>query len=106
VRIARRTALFIAVVGFGAALVLALTPLSYTSPGGPQKDVPFAVAQKVACGVALLPRNPPPPPGTDDQCDAEHTKRWMLLSVPALGAAIAAGATTIAMRRRITPAQP
>lgn len=77
----RRFAIGIACLAIVASAVLAFLPQSYVAQGG----------QRISCGITLAPRNPPPPLGTNDECDAAHAQRaaWIiaLVVVSAAGAA-------------------
>jgi hypothetical protein len=77
---ARRLWILVGMSGVIAALVLAVTPLSYRSPEGVQKDVGFVESQAVDCGIALAPKNPTPPPGANEDCDKEHTRRGVTIT--------------------------
>ena len=63
----RRLGVLIAVAGLVIGLVLATRPLSYRA---------VEANQTVDCGIAFAPKNPPPPEGSNDECDAAHTGRW------------------------------
>jgi len=64
----RRLGTLIAVAGLFIGLVLATRPLSYRA---------VEANQTVDCGIAFAPKNPPPPEGSNDECDAAHTGRWV-----------------------------
>ena len=82
------------------AAILAVTPQSYRSPGGYQGEKVGVVESKtVSCGIALAPKNPPPPPGTDDQCDAQHTRRGAMIVMALFGALALAVAGRLLGRR-------
>lgn len=96
---ARRLTLIAAALLVVAAL-LALIPQWYRSPGGYQGEKAGVVESKVVgCGIALAPRNPPPPPGTDDQCDAQHTRRGAMIAASVTGAAVFGLSGRLARRR-------
>jgi hypothetical protein len=99
---ARRLWILVAVSGVIAALVLAVTPLSYRSPEGVQKDVGFVESQAVDCGTAVAPKNPAPPPGANEDCDKEHTRRGVTIAVVLLSTFIVA--PIIAFGRRLRKA--
>lgn len=82
----RRFAIGIACLAVVASAALALLPQSYVAQSG----------QRVSCGITPAPRNPPPPAGTNDECDAVHVQRaaWIALTL-----ASGVGATTFFMTR-------
>ena len=68
--------------GLLIVLVLAVAPQSYRSPGGFQGEKAGVVeSQIVDCGITLAPKNPTPPPGSNEECDAEHTQRGVLIAI-------------------------
>lgn len=68
--------------GLLIVVILAVTPQSYRSPGGYQGEKAGVVeSQIVDCGTTLAPKNPPPPPGSNEECDAEHTRRGVLIAI-------------------------
>ena len=72
----------ILLAGLLVVLVLAVTPQSYRSPGGYQgAKVGVVESRLVDCGITLAPKNPPPPPGSNDECDSEHTRRGALITI-------------------------
>ena len=75
-----RKLIFIA--GLLVVTILAVTPQSYRSPGGFQGEkVGVVESQVVGCGIALAPKNPTPPPGSNEECDAQHTRRGVLIAI-------------------------
>ena len=98
----RRLWILIAMSGAIAALVLAVTPLSYRSQGGVQKDVGFVESRTVDCGIAIAPKNPTPPPGANEDCDKEHTRRGVTIAMVLLFTFL--GATLIAFGSRLRKA--
>ena len=84
------------------AVLLALIPQWYRSPGGYQGEKAGVVESKVVgCGITFAPRNPPPPPGTDDQCDAQHTRRGAMVAASLTGAAVFGVLGRLARRRSL-----
>jgi hypothetical protein len=84
-------------------------PQWYRSPGGYQGErVGHVESQLVGCGITFWPKNPPAPPGTDDMCDAQHTRRGAMVVIVVLlgftlGAIVALG-DRLARRSRSGPA--
>ena len=72
----KRLGILIAGLGLAAALTLAVLPLSYAAT---------QTGQSVSCGLAILPKNPTPPPGSNDECDAAHVRQWSWVGGVALG---------------------
>lgn len=90
----------ILVAGLLIVLVLAVTPQSYRSPGGFQGEKAGVVeTQVVDCGITLAPKNPTPPPGSNEECDAEHTQRGVLIAI-AVAATLLVFAIDRLVRRR------
>lgn len=86
----RRLGALLAGLGLAAGLVLAVLPESYTA--GPE-----AAYQQVDCGIAFVPKNPPAPPGIDDQCDAARVRRGMFIVIVVLFGAVVGGVVYFAL---------
>ncbi|MGH2794981.1 MAG: hypothetical protein ACRDKG_11840 [Actinomycetota bacterium] len=73
----------ILIAGLLLVVFLAVTPQSYRSPGGFQGEkVGVVESQVVDCGITLAPKNPlPTPPGSNEDCDAEHTQRGVIIAL-------------------------
>jgi hypothetical protein len=72
----------ILLAGLFIVVLLAVTPQRYRSPGGFQGEKAGVVkSQIVECGITLAPKNPTPPPGSNEECDAEHTQRGVLIAI-------------------------
>lgn len=70
----KRLVFVLAGVLLAIAATLVVLPLGYTAVNG----------QSVGCGTALLPDNPTPPLGSNDECDAAHVSQWSWVSGVAL----------------------
>ncbi|MFY9588300.1 MAG: hypothetical protein WAT66_12675 [Actinomycetota bacterium] len=102
----RRFAMLIMTVGLLAAVALGVTPLSYRSPEGVQKDVGFVESQVVSCGRAFKLDYESAPPGSSDECTPEVVGRWILIIISIGGAGLlAAGALVIPKVLRRNPKQ-
>lgn len=86
-----RPYLLIAGLGFATALLLAVLPSSYTAR---------ETGERVGCGIALAPRNPPPPPGNEDECDVAHVRRWILIIGSSAAGIVGGGAGAIVSAHR------
>ncbi len=96
----RRFAVLILTCGLIAAFVLGLTPLSYKSVEGIQKDVGFVESQDVACGRAFKLDYQTAPPGSADECTPEVVGRWILILIAAGGAGLLAGGVLLVPKLR------
>lgn len=96
----RRFAVLIMTVGILAAVILGVTPLSFRSPEGVQKDVGFVESQVVSCGRAFKLDYAPAPPGGNDECTPEVVTRWILILVAVGGAGLLAGGALVIPRIR------
>ena len=96
----RKAALLIVALGLLASLALSALPLHHTYPAGTSKDVVRSSPTTVNCGGPLLPRNPAPPAGQDDECDS--TRMMRLAQAASVGLAVLAvgGLVFLAWRRR------
>ena len=100
VRMPRRIGLLFGLAGLAVALILALQPMRFFTPGEVAKDE-ILPAQMIDCGTAFRPKNAPA--NTTEECDSTHVRRAFQLTViiagaALVGAAIAFGPTFI--RRR------
>lgn len=96
----RRFAVLIVACGVIAAVALGLTPLSYTTVEGVQKDVGFVESQEVTCGRAFKLDYRPAPPGSNDECTPEVVGRWILILVAVGGAGLLGAGVLLAPRIR------
>lgn len=100
----RRFAVLVMAFGVLVAVVLGITPLSYRSPEGIQKDVGFVESQVVSCGKAFKLDYASAPPGSSDECTPEVVGRWILIIASVGGAGLLAAGVLLApkLRRRFS----